>query len=201
MSRPPLPQDILPTYEKVGPAWAARRDTSLWEAPLLDLFLRTASGPRILDLGCGSGVPIARELVRRGCSVTGVDGAAAMAALFAANLPQEKAVHADMRTLALGRFDGIIAFDSFFHLSPDDQRAMFPVLAAHAAPGAALLLTTGPDAGIAYGTVEGEAVYHASLAPSEYRALFAANGFQEVAFRPEDPDCAGHTVWIARARD
>ena len=165
---------------------------------MLGLFLAQCPGSRILDLGCGSGDPIALEFVRRGCRVTGVDGARSMVELFAANLPGERVVHHDMRTLALGeRFDGIVAFDSFFHLKPDDQRAMFPVFAAHAAPGAALLLTTGPDAGEAYGTVEGEAVYHASLSPAEYRALFAAHGFREIAFRPEDPECDRHTVWIA----
>ena len=44
-------------------------------------------------------------------------------------------LHADMRRLALGRrFAGLIAWDSFFHLRPQDQRAMFPIFAAHAAP-------------------------------------------------------------------
>jgi len=198
----PTPQDILPTYQRVGAAWAAARGKALVERPLLDRFLQIAPGRRILDLGCGAGDPIARALVARGCRVTGVDGARTMVDLFAANLPDERAIHADMRTLALGtRFDGILAFDSFFHLAPDDQRAMFKVFAAHAMPGAALLLTTGPDAGVVYGTVAGEAVYHASLAPAEYRALMAANGFREIEFRPEDPECTGHTWWLARAAD
>lgn len=166
---------------------------------MLDLFLSHCPGRRLLDLGCGGGDPIAKEFVRRGYSVTGVDGARSMVALFAQNLPGERVVHHDMRTLALGeRFDGIIAFDSYFHLKPDDQRAMFAVFRAHAAPGATLLLTTGPEAGEAWGTVEGEAVYHASLAPADYRSLFAAHGFSEIAFRPDDPDCDHHTIWIAR---
>ncbi len=195
----PTPDDILPTYERRGPAWVAQRSKSLFERPVLDPFLAHCPGTHILDLGCGGGDPIAKEFVRRGYRVTGVDGARSMVDLFAANLPGERVVHADMRTLSLGeRFHGIIAFDSYFHLEPDDQRAMFAVFAAHAAPGAALLLTTGPEAGVAYGTVEGEPVYHASLAPAEYRALFAAHGFTEIAFRPEDPECDYHTVWIAR---
>jgi hypothetical protein len=94
-----------------------------------------------------------------------------------------------MRGLALGRrFDVILAFNSFFHLSPDDQRAMFPVFAAHAAPGATLLFTSGPAAGEAWGQVGGSAVYHASLDPAEYRACLTENGFAEVWFRPDDAD-------------
>jgi len=32
----------------------------------------------------------------------------------------------------------------------------------------------------------------------EYRQLISANGFGVVAHRAEDPDCGGHTVWLAR---
>ena len=104
-----------------------------------------------------------------------------------------------MRCLALGRtFDGLIAWDSFFHLRAVDQRTMFPIFTAHAAPGAALMFTSGPAAGEAIGTFHGEALYHASLDPAEYRALLAANGFDVVAHVAEDAECGGHTVWLAQ---
>ena len=79
----------------------------------------------MLDIGCGSGLPIARELVRRGFGVTGADGAPEMLALFRHNLPGTPAVLAAMRALALEKaVAGILASDSFFHLSPVDQRTM-----------------------------------------------------------------------------
>ncbi len=74
-----------------------------------------------------------------------------------------------------------MAWDSFFHLGFDDQRRMFAVFRAHAAPGAPLLFTSGPRHGEAIGRFRGEPLYHASLAPDEYRALLAANGFAVVA--------------------
>jgi hypothetical protein len=106
-----------------------------------------------------------------------------------------------MRTLALGTcFTGLIAWDSFFHLSPDDQRLMFPVFRAHATPGAGLLFTSGPRHGEGIGDVHGDPLYHASLAPDEYRSLLAANEFDVVSFVPEDPACGGHTIWLARRK-
>ena len=66
------------------------------------------------------------------------------------------------------------------------------------APGAALMFTSGPRAGVAMGTFEGEPLYHASLDPDDTRALLAANGFALVTHVPEDPACGGHTVWLAR---
>jgi SAM-dependent methyltransferase len=193
------PEDILPTYEAVGPAWAARRTKCLFERPALDRFLAALPGPRVLDAGCGSGDPIARHLVARGAAVTGIDGAAAMVALFRANLPDCAAAVADMRSLSLGgRFDGILAWDSLFHLSADDQRATLHRFGAHAADDAALMFTSGPAAGEAIGTVEGRPVYHASLSPDDYRASLRAAGFVAVEFRAEDPDVGHRSIWLAR---
>ncbi len=94
----------------------------------------------------------------------------------------------------------ILAWNSFFHLAPDDQRAMFATFAAHSDPRTVLMFTAGPKAGEPVGEVEGTPVYHASLDPSEYRALLDSHGFQVLAFAPEDPDCNGHTIWLARYR-
>jgi hypothetical protein len=104
-----------------------------------------------------------------------------------------------MRSLALGRtFDALLAWHSFFHLTPDEQRAMFPVFAAHAANGAMLMFTSGPAEGVAMGTFEGEPLYHASLDPEEYRRLLRENGFAVVDHVADDPDCGGATIWLAR---
>ena len=101
--------------------------------------------------------------------------------------------------MSLGQtFDGMIAWDSFFHLHPDDQRSMFPIFRAHASPRTALMFTTGPDHGVAMGTFEGEPLYHASLSGAEYRALLAGNGFDVVAHAVDDPGCGRHTIWLAK---
>lgn len=190
-------------YQRHGPAWAAlRAKQGLAEAPWLDRFraLLPASAP-VLDIGCGSGVPIARELVRRGFAVTGLDGSGTMLELFRRNLPDSPAILGDMRRLALGqRFAGLVAWDSFFHLPPGDQRPMFARFAAHAAPGAALLFTSGDAEGGAIGELQGEALYHGSLDPDEYRTLLDAAAFEVIAHVTRDPTCGGRNVWLARQR-
>lgn len=170
------------------------------ERPYLN-GLGRLSGKRVLDLGCGTGRPIAQYFLSHGGRVTGVDGAAAMTRLCKRRFPTAAWITHDMRSLDLGRrFDIILAWDSFFFLTPGDQRAMFPVFADHAKPGARLLFTSGPEAGKRIGTFEGEPLYHASLDPVEYRALLRRYGFAVQRFRPEDPNCGGHTVWLARKR-
>ena len=128
-------------------------------------------------------------------------GAPTMLALFERNLPGAPVHLGDMRELSLGRrFAGLLAWDSFFHLSPGDQRAMFPRFAAHAAPGAALMFTSGTSEGIAIGQLEGAPLYHGSLDAGEYLGLLTATGFDVVDHVEDDPTCGSRTVWLARRR-
>jgi len=91
-----------------------------------------------------------------------------------------------------------LAWDSFFHLTPDDQRQMFMQFARHAKLGTVLMFSSGPAYGEAIGELFGEPLYHASLAPEEYRHLLAQYGFEVLNMVAEDPECTGHTVWLAR---
>jgi len=197
--------DVIATYNRVGRQWAKSRRGDLMEKAWLDRFLiaapRGAGKIRVLDLGCGSGHPIGRYLAERGNILTGVDAATTMTDLYSENLPKAEVITSDMRGLALGRqFDGILAWNSFFHLSADDQRGMFATFAAHAAPGAVLMFTSGHIAGEVVGQVGGAPIYHASLAPAEYRDLLDQSGFRVLRYTPEDPDCGQHTVWLTQYR-
>lgn len=197
---PGLHDTIIDLYERHARDYDRDRWRLLQERHWLDRFLALVppSGT-VLDIGCGMAEPIARHIVELGFHVVGVDSSPTMIELARGRFPDERWLVADMRTLALGRrFDGVLAWDSFFHLHMDDQRAMFPRFAEHAGPGAPLLFTSGTSEGEAIGTYHGEPLYHASLEPAEYEALLAANGFVVRAHREEDPECGGHTVWLAQ---
>ena len=170
------------------------------ERTWLERFRHVAGeGAAILDLGCGGGEPLARYFIERGHAVTGVDASPTLIGLCRARFPAQTWIVDDMRRLDLGkRFGGILAWDSFFHLAHEDQRAMFAIFGAHAAPGAALMFTSGPTHGEAIGDYRGDALYHASLDVLEYERLLQANGFEVVAHLANDPACGGHTVWLAR---
>lgn len=194
--------DVWKLYEAHARAFDRDRGRSLMERGYLtDVVNRLRPKARVLDLGCGAGEPIARFFIERGFELTGVDAAPEMLVMCRERFPHAIWVEANMRGLVLPvQFDAVVAWDSFFHLARDEQRAMFPTFAKHVARNGLLLFTSGPRDGEVLGDLYGNPLYHASLAPAEYGSLLQSSGFLVLHYQEEDPQCGGHTVWVAQAR-
>lgn len=194
-----MPDRIAELYQRHALAFDAARRRSFPERPWLDRFVRSIpNGGEVLDLGCGGGEPVARYLADRGYRLTGIDIAPSMVKLARTRFARHRWIEADMRKFAAepNAYDGIIAWSSLFHLDVEAQEKLIPRIALWLKRGGVALFNTGPDRGVRIGEFEGEALFHASLAPGEYRALFARSGLAELAHRIEDPDCGGMTVWL-----
>jgi trans-aconitate methyltransferase len=129
---------VIMLYERLAARYIADRALVPWdERGWLDRFLSAVPSPyRVLDLGCGCGAPIDRYLLEQGCTLTGIDSSPTLIAHCRRHSPGSTWLVGDMRPLALNRsFEGLLAWDSFFHLTPEDQRHMFGIFQVHAAPG------------------------------------------------------------------
>jgi cyclopropane fatty-acyl-phospholipid synthase-like methyltransferase len=198
---PDFADRIVGHYEKHAVAWDRDRQNSHWnDKNWHDRFIgKLCKGARVLDLGCGPGRPVAEHMVQRGLRVTGVDSSPTMIAFCRERLPDQEWIVADMRQLALGRrFDGILAWDSLFHLAHEDQRRMFTVFADHASSGTVLMFNTGPEHGERTGEYRGAPLYHASLSPAEYEALIVRFAFHLLQHAADDAQAGGRTVWLCQ---
>lgn len=192
---------VYESYDQIGDWFDKHRSKDLsFEKHILDKVVSYLPvNGKILDIGCGSGRPIAEYFLQKGFQVTGVDASHKMLDLARVYVPTAKLIFADMRNLKLDEtFDALILWHSSFHLPIEDQRILFPLLKDHANPGAILVFTSGPDLGEAWGENGGVDLYHASLSQNEYKALLEENGFNIISLDVNDSKSGGATVWISR---
>lgn len=83
-------------------AWAQRGSSVVRERYLQALRTQLPDGARVLDLGCGAGVPVARRLAER-FDVTGVDISRRQIELARENVPNATFIQANMTALAFPR--------------------------------------------------------------------------------------------------
>jgi SAM-dependent methyltransferase len=116
-----------------------------WGADLEYCLGLASKATSVLDLGCGTGMFLARAAAAR--KAVGVDPAAAMLAIARRRPGGDRVtwVEADARTVRLDRrFDLVVltghAFQVF--LTDDDQRAVLATIVAHLGPGGRFVFDT-----------------------------------------------------------
>jgi ubiquinone/menaquinone biosynthesis C-methylase UbiE len=109
-----------------------------------ELVRRLPESARVLDLGCGAGIPSTRILAER-FEVTGVDVSEVQLQLARTNVPKATFVHGDFSDLAFPDelFDGITAFYSISHVPRDEHTRLFVRVAGWLKPGGLFLATLG----------------------------------------------------------
>ncbi|WP_316839354.1 class I SAM-dependent methyltransferase [Pedobacter gandavensis] len=195
--------EVIETYNIIADWFSENRDQGLIEKPYLDQLMdRIGPTGSILDLGCGTGMPMMSYLLERGMTTTGVEGSSRMLDIAKKNLPQAEYIQSDMRQLSMDRkFDAIISWNSFFHLPIEDQPGMFRIFKDHLNPNGILLFTSGKVKGEAWGMNGGENLFHASLDKTTYMALLEKYHFQVLAYHEDNPECGYATIWLAQLLD
>jgi 2-polyprenyl-3-methyl-5-hydroxy-6-metoxy-1,4-benzoquinol methylase len=97
----------------------------------------------ILDVGCGSGVPIAHSLVNDGFSVWGVDASPSLISAYRRNFPDMPAVceRAQDSSFFDRNFVGVVSIGLIFLLGEEDQRSLLTSVANVLEPGGRFLFS------------------------------------------------------------
>lgn len=100
---------------------------NLTQLAFLENKLNPLQKKRILELGCGGGVPILKYFYDKSAEAWGIDFSGEMIKVAKKNLPEATFIHEDMvkSNLPTSYFDAIISFYSIFVLELNDQFKVF----------------------------------------------------------------------------
>lgn len=163
-------------------SWSDSVDNDPRDRFLGELADRLPDGARVLDLGCGAGIPSTRRLAER-FEVVGVDISEAQLDLARKNVPEATFVRADFSELTFpgGSFDGIVAFYSISHVPRDEHARLFSRVAGWLKPGGLFLATLGAEDSPDWtGEWLGVPMFFSSHGADENRRLLHAAGLSLV---------------------
>lgn len=185
MKTPELAAGLIATpYDHIVDSFRALR-TRLQpkEMEYLSLLLDPlVAGSTILDLGCGTGQPIATHLVSSGHQVVGVDGSAAMLALARKKLPAHRWIHALIEQVDFDEtFAAVVCWDSLFHLPRHHHEPVIRKIHRWLVPGGRLMVSSGglvDENGAGFtDTMFDHEFFYDSLPPDRMVAAIEAAGF------------------------
>jgi cyclopropane fatty-acyl-phospholipid synthase-like methyltransferase len=176
--------------------------TTTYAGWVAELAEQLPSGARVLDLGCGAGVPAARELADRGFAVTGVDISQVQIGRARQLVPTASFVRADMATWDApdGSFDAVVSLYALIHVPLQDQRTLLPRMRRWLVDGGCVLAIVGAQRWTGVEPYMGADMFWDHADTATYLDWFTEAGLIPVWHRFIPEGDAGHTLILAQAQ-
>ncbi len=165
-------------YEGVADEFLARRgrasSSAIGVRQVQDWARRLPPGATVLDLGCGSGLPLTKVLVDEGLSVFAVDAAPSLVQALRSNLPGVAVIceAVEHSPLFHRQFDAVLAWGLLFLLPSQSQRSLVRKIAEALLPGGRFLFTSPAKSGVWSDVLTGQE--SRSLGRSQYLELLSS---------------------------
>lgn len=157
-----------------------------------------APGNRVLDLGCGTGIPFDKYLSENGWRVTGTDIAGNHVEKARQNVPSGEFRQGDFFDLEFnqGKFDAIVSFYAIFHIPREEHPKLLHKMKDWIKEDGAILITMGAEEmDMMEGDIGGEEMLWSSYSAEKNIELVGEAGFNIVSSYEEDWREETH-LWI-----
>ena len=187
-------------YDKIAKEYADWRRTFKNRRQLEELAALLPQNARVLDVGCGAGIPTARFLVESGCRVLGIDVSEKMLEMARINVPEAQFIKKDMTDLDFteNSFDGLTAFYSIIHVLRTKHEKLFQDFHRILKPGAPMLISLGRTEWEGTEDFHGAQMFWSHYAPEKSLRLIEATGFDIVSDRLVEDGGETHYWVIAK---
>lgn len=174
-----MSNDNEQSYDNIATNWTSSRNQSTVHELVIQFSNLFKPGDSILDVGSGSGMPNAKYLEKKGFKITGIDISSKLVEEAIKNVPKGKFIKSDMIEFQTDeKYNGIIAWDSLFHLKINEHKEAFKKLYELLKNNGYLLFTHGGSEGEITGEMHGQKFSYSSLGPEKTRQLLEKLGFE-----------------------
>jgi len=145
-------QDVAIQYDSIVNEYAAYR-SGIDTGEILNRFIDALPSPKqgvplkMLDVGCGTGIPVLRHLAEKGYLVTGLDLSDRMLEAARSNVPDAILIKQNMTELNLppASFDGLVCFHAIIHVPREKHPLVLRRFQDVLKPEGIMLLCTGSE--------------------------------------------------------
>lgn len=179
--------DLSNGYDAAAENFIAARSLTTGVTAVRSWARRLAAGARVLEIGCGDGIPLSRVLIQEGLDVYAADASPKMVSAFRRNFPDTMIVQQAAEELKNfeNSFDAALAWGLLFLVKPDAQKVVIANVAAALHEGGKFLFTAPQEASVWTDIQTGRESI--SLGADEYRSILAAANLTIIAqFADED---------------
>jgi len=136
---------VMKGYNTIANDYYTHRDLNKFNSELDEFTNLVPKGGKVLDVGCGAGIPTAKYLVNKGLKLTGIDISETMLKMARKNVPDAEFIQKDMTQLDFddNTFDGIISVYALFHVPKQEHKQIFQNFFRILKSGGILLINTG----------------------------------------------------------
>lgn len=169
-------------YDKISKEYQADRHIFDDRRELEELTGLLPKNAKVLDVGCGAGVPFVRFLVKSGFDVTGVDFSGSMLKLARRNVPEANLIKQDATRLGLrtNSFDGLTSFECIIHVPREKHSSLFQSFHRILKPKGIMLITMGYSEWEATEEYYGVNMFWSHYSPEKSLQIIESAGFQTV---------------------
>lgn len=199
-------EEVKEGYEKADYEGEYREDRQLQEKEkqfFQKIFRRMPENGKVLDLGCGYGLPFDRYIVDNGYNLIGVDIAEKHVKGARERFPEAKFIQGDFfdQDFDENSFEAIVSFYAIFHIPREEHKELFEKMHGWLKENGVILVTMGPgEMDNHRGEIGGEEMVWSSYSQEKNVELIEESGFSVLETYVEDWREETHQ-WILAEKD